>query len=116
MSYLEDIALAESIKHNSKLLAEQVNAKGYMVPPLPKPGEIIHCQICGRPMRPEDFSEDMEQKKWEFKWHIHWLCRERQFEIAERQELGFLQERRESLAKARGIYGKTINKAGNSNP
>lgn len=113
MSYLEE--MAESIKNNSKMLVEQANAKGYMVPPPPKPGEIIHCQICGQPMKPEDFSEDMDQKKWEFKWHTHWNCKEAEFEKVERGTLGFLQERRESLAKARGIYGKAIDKAGNPN-
>lgn len=49
--------------------------KNSAVPPVPKPGEIMHCQICRKPMLPEDFSKDPAIRKREFKWHVHEACR-----------------------------------------
>lgn len=48
-------------------------------PDPPKPGEYIVCQLCGRIMRPEDFSKIKKIRKYEFKWHIHWRCQEAMF-------------------------------------
>lgn len=41
----------------------------------PKPGEIMYCSVCGKPIMPQDFSEDDWNAKYEFKWHLHSKCR-----------------------------------------
>ena len=42
---------------------EKRKGQGYMVPQQPKPGEIIICQQCGKPMYHEDFSKDPKIRK-----------------------------------------------------
>ena len=64
-----------------------------MVPPVPKPGEIIICQECGKPMYPEDFSKDPKIRKHEFKWHIHHACEQHIWDIVDQQTPGLLAER-----------------------
>jgi hypothetical protein len=68
--------------------------RNIMLPPLPKPGEIIHCQICGQPMPPEAFSKDPATRKREFKWHMHNACMQQMFDLADRSTPGLLTERK----------------------
>lgn len=68
--------------------------KGSAVPPPPKRGEIIHCQMCRKPMMPEDFSKDKDRRKWEFKWQVHWACKIAAEEYLDRATTGLLSERR----------------------
>lgn len=65
------------------------------VPPPPKKGEIIHCQMCRKPMMPEDFSKDKDQRRWEFKWQVHWQCKIAAEEYLDRATTGLLSERRQ---------------------
>ena len=62
-------------------------------PPPPKPGELIYCQWCGKPMYPEDFSKDPKIRKREFKWQIHYACEQQIWAEADRQTPGLLGER-----------------------
>jgi hypothetical protein len=67
--------------------------KDWMLPPPPKPGEYIICQICGKPMLPKDFSKDIKIRKHEFKWHIHWQCEQNIFNQLDRGTPGLIAER-----------------------
>lgn len=69
------------------------NRKGAMVPPPPKPGEYIYCQMCGEKMLPEHFSKDEKIRKREFKWHIHEKCFVKVDEILDQMTPGLLAER-----------------------
>lgn len=81
---------------------EQQKGQGYLVPPVPKPGEIIICQQCGKPMYPKDFSKDPKIRKHEFKWHIHWDCEQEIWNMVDRQTPGLLAERKENGGIPRG--------------
>ena len=72
-----------------------VNAKkqGSMLPPLPKPGEVIHCQACQEAMPPEAFSKDPKIRKREFKWHMHIKCMDYMFDLVDRSTPGLISER-----------------------
>lgn len=37
--------------------------KDALVPKRPKPGELIYCQFCGKPVYPEQLSSDLEIRK-----------------------------------------------------
>lgn len=89
--------LAAAVAANSEQLTNEELAKGknYMVPPPPKPGEYMYCIQCGRPMLPEDFSTDPKIRRHEFKWHIHWACEQRIWDLADRQTPGLLAERKD---------------------
>ncbi len=51
-----------------------------MVPPPPKPGEYMICQICGEKILPEQMSTDEKTQKYEFKWHVHYSCTQYAFQ------------------------------------
>ena len=89
-------AMANYIAANTESLVAQEHSKGknWMVPPPPKPGEYIICQICGKKMLPEDFSTDTKIRKHEFKWHIHWTCEQDIFNQLDRGTPGLIAERK----------------------
>ena len=70
------------------------NKKNSGVPPPPKPGELIYCQMCRKAMLPEHFSKDEAQRKWEFKWQVHWACKLAADDYLDRMTPGLLSERR----------------------
>lgn len=92
--------LADYIASISEGLVEEERRKGknYMVPPQPKPGEVIICQHCGKPMYPEDFSEDPKIRRHEFKWHIHYACEQAILNMLDRQTPGLLDERKNGVS------------------
>lgn len=87
--------MAQYVAANSAAYAAEDRAKGkdWMVPPPPKPGEYIICQMCGKPMLPEDFSKDPKIRKHEFKWHVHWDCEQNVFNQLDRGTPGLIAER-----------------------
>ena len=89
--------LAAMVAANTEELTNEEFAKGrnYMVPPPPKPGEYIYCIHCGKAMLPEDFSKDPKIRKHEFKWHIHWECEQKIWELADRQTPGLIADRKQ---------------------
>lgn len=97
--------LARYVSSISEQLVEQERKKGagYLVPPLPKPGEIIICQHCGKPMYPKDFSTDPVIRKQEFKWHLHQKCRLELLSLVDRETPGLLAERTEGISNGRPI-------------
>ena len=97
--------LAKYVASVSEELTQEEKRKGqgYMVPPLPKPGEIIICQQCGKPMYPEDFSKDPKIRKHEFKWHIHYACEQQIWNLIDRQTPGLLSERKNGMSIGRPI-------------
>ena len=80
---------------------EKRKGQGYMVPPPPKPGELIICQQCGKPMYPEDFSKDPKIRKHEFKGHIHHACEQQIWDLVDRQTPGLLSERANGVSVGR---------------
>ena len=70
----KELAAYVAAMQEQSLQEEKTKGENYMLPKPPKPGEIIYCQICGRPMLPQDFSKDPKIRKREFKWHIHNAC------------------------------------------
>lgn len=88
--------MANYIAANSDEFVAQEKAKGknWMVPPPPKPGEYIICQLCGKKMLPEDFSSDPKIRKHEFKWHIHFKCEQGVFDQLDRGTPGLIAERK----------------------
>lgn len=103
-------AMAQYIAANSAAYAAEKNAMGknWMVPPPPKPGEYIICQMCGKPMLPEDFSKDPKIRKHEFKWQVHWQCEQNVFNQLDRGTPGLIAER-ESGANL-NAYKNTVKK------
>lgn len=69
-------------------------ANGSKVPEPPKRGEVLICQMCGKPLLPEHFSKDPFKRKREFKWHIHPECFESMEQMADRGVPGLLAERK----------------------
>jgi len=106
--------LARFVAANSAYLTEEEKAKGrnYMVPPPPKPGEVIICQHCGQPMYPEDFSTDPKIRKHEFKWHIHWKCEQEIWDLVDRQTPGLLAERKDGKPQ----LGRPVSMRAQRNP
>jgi hypothetical protein len=90
----EDLARFVAANTDYMVNAERQKGVGYMVPPPPKPGELIICQQCGKPMYPEDFSTDPKIRKHEFKWHIHWACEQQIWDLVDRQTPGLMAERK----------------------
>ena len=78
----------------SAFLQNVPNRRNVMIPPPPKAGEIISCQICGQKMYPKDFSTNPTIRKREFKWHIHNKCFEHLDNLANRSTPGLLSERK----------------------
>ena len=95
--------LAEWVKAQQAQLSEIEKEKGknYMLPKPPKPGEYIRCRICGKIMKPEDFSKDTGIRKREFKWQIHWKCQQAHFDRFDRETPGLLAERKNGLRAGR---------------
>ncbi len=89
----EDLARFVAANTDALVAEERAKGKNYLVPPPPKPGEIIICQQCGKPMYPEDFSDDPKIRRHEFKWHIHWKCEQEIWDLVDRQTPGLLSER-----------------------
>ena len=92
--------LARFVAANTDVMVAEEKQKGanYLVPPLPKPGEIIICQQCGKPMYPEDFSKDPKIRKHEFKWHIHYACEQQIWDLVDRQTPGLMAERKNGVS------------------
>ena len=99
--------LARFVASNTQALVNEELSKGegYLTPPPPKPGEIIICQHCGRPMYPEDFSKDPKIRRHEFKWHIHYACEQQIWDLVDRQTPGLLAERKGGVPR----IGKPVN-------
>lgn len=97
--------LARFVAQNTQTLVAEEKKKGrnYMVPPPPKPGEVIICQQCGKPMYPEDFSKDPVVRKHEFKWHIHEACEKEIWDLVDRQTPGLLAERKNGINTGRPV-------------
>lgn len=95
--------LAQWVASQQDVLGAEEKSKGknYMLPKPPKPGEIIHCQICGLPMLPEDFSKDPKTRQHEFKWHIHDVCEKGIWDQLDRQTPGLLTDRANGLSVGR---------------
>lgn len=105
---------AEELGMMRQNLAKQVDAKGRdsMCPPPLKPGEIMYCSICGKKMLPKDFSTDIEERKWEFKWRTHIKCKEDAFRQADLNTPGLMAERggEEYLERQRKELSRILNK------
>lgn len=69
--------------------------KGQNLPKPPKKGELMYCQICGKPMYPEQFSKIESQRKREFKWQIHGECFQYLDNLADQSVPGLLSERKQ---------------------
>lgn len=69
--------------------------KGAAIPPMPKPGQVMVCQMCGRKMLPKTdaFSQDKKQAMREFKWHICDKCWFQTDDLLDRSTHGLLAER-----------------------
>lgn len=102
--------LAEYVKQvqAQTLQAEKQKGKNYMLPDPPKPGEYIKCRVCGKIMKPEDFSKDTATRKREFKWQIHWKCQQAQFDRCDRETPGLLAERKSGLRAGRQLPQQKI--------
>jgi hypothetical protein len=74
----------------------QYTSGGSSVPAPPKPGEVIICQCCGKPIMPDQFSKNPFQRKFEFKWHLHPWCKEDMMSQADRGTPGLLSERKQA--------------------
>lgn len=70
---------------------------GCTIPPRPKPGELMICQVCGKPIYPEQFSKNLAARKREFKWHLHPECYQALNDMADRSVAGLLSERKGML-------------------
>ena len=100
--------MAEWIGNNSPKRDEVYGRKDSLVPPLPKPGEVIICQQCGKPMYPKDFSKDPKIRKREFKWHLHHACEQRLLDLCDINTRGLLAERQGNISSAAINYAMSI--------
>lgn len=100
--------LARMVAANSAAFEAEERKKGknYMVPKPPKPGEVMICQQCGKPMYPEDFSKDEKTRRHEFKWHIHAACEKYIWDLLDLQTPGLLAERQNGINYGRAIQFK----------
>ncbi len=98
--------LARFVAENTDYLVEEERRKGknYRVPKPPKPGEVIICQHCGKPMYPENFSKDPKIRRHEFKWQIHHACEQQIWDLVDRQTPGLLAERKNGFNLGRPVY------------
>lgn len=76
--------------------AKDFTSNGINVPTPPKKGEIIFCQMCGKPLLPEHFSKEEYKRKREFKWQIHPQCFDAMNDMADRGVPGLLAERKKA--------------------
>lgn len=97
----EELAKYVAANSNAFVAEENAKGKGHMVPPPPKPGEVIICQHCGKPMYPEDFSKDPKIRRHEFKWHIHYACEQDIWNLVDRETPGLLAERKDGVSIGR---------------
>ena len=106
--------LARLVAENTSQMAEEVNARGkdWMVPPPPKPGELMYCIWCGKAMYPEDFSKDPKIRRYEFKWHIHYTCQQKAFDEADRTTPGLLASKKNHDALRKPV---SMSRAANRN-
>lgn len=74
-------------------------SKHVRLPTPPKPGEIMHCQFCGKPMLPEQFSKVPFVRKREFKWQIHEKCMMEMESLCDRQTPGLVADRQQPQLK-----------------
>ena len=88
-------ALARYVAATTQDLVDEDYAKGQnrLVPKPPAKGEYIRCSNCGEIMLPENFSKDPEKRRWEFKWHMHWACRNSLLDECDRMTPGLMAER-----------------------
>lgn len=109
--------LARFVAANTAVLTEEEKRKGknYMVPPPPKPGEVIICQQCGKPMYPEDFSKDPAIRRHEFKWHIHHECEKQIWDLVDRQTPGLIAERKNGFNLGRPLSMRPAPNQGEQN-
>ena len=109
--------LARFVAANSAVLTEEEKRKGknYMVPSPPKPGEVIICQQCGKPMYPEDFSKDPAIRRHEFKWHIHYECEKQIWDLVDRQTPGLIAERKNGFNLGRPLSMRPAPNQGEQN-
>lgn len=77
----------------SYLKNTDLNKRNSCVPEPPKPGEVMICQGCGKPMLPKDFSDNELIRKREFKWQMHNKCMQEMEAKCDRQTPGLLSER-----------------------
>ena len=70
-----------------------MDQKNSAVPKPPKPGEMMYCQQCGRPMPPESFSKSELIRRREFKWQMHHACMMELQNRCDRYTPGLLSER-----------------------
>lgn len=103
MANSEELARYVASMTDGLVNEEKAKGKGYMVPPPPKPGELIICQQCGKPMLPEDFSKDPKIRKHEFKWHVHHDCEMQIWDMVDRQTPGLLAERKNGVTQGRPL-------------
>lgn len=69
------IKMNNDIKYKIENVDEESNYVGNVkLPDQPKPGEYMICQICGKPILPQELSKEKELRKKEIKWHIHNEC------------------------------------------
>ena len=71
----------------------EFTARGQRIPPPPKKGEKIYCQMCGQIILPKDFSKDKDRRKKEFKWRIHAKCWDLAFNLCDLNTRGLIHER-----------------------
>ena len=92
--YYGDGELPENEEEARKALEINYNeARNSNVPKPPKPGEIMICQNCGKPMYPKDFSSNKTIRKKEFKWQCHYACMKKAEELCDLKTVGLLAER-----------------------
>ena len=99
MTNSEELARFVAANTQAMVAEEQQKGANYLVPPPPKPGEVIICQQCGKPMYPEDFSKDPKIRKHEFKWHIHHTCEQQIWDLVDRQTPGLMAERKNGVSQ-----------------
>lgn len=59
---------------NNASQSQQFMYNGTKMPAPPKPGEIMVCQFCGKPIMPNELSKNKTMRKREIKWHLHPEC------------------------------------------
>lgn len=93
--YYGDGELPENEEEARKALEINYNeARNSNVPKPPKPGEVMICQNCGKPMYPKDFSSNKTIRKKEFKWQMHWNCMQMLIDMCDRKTPGLMSERK----------------------
>lgn len=93
---LKSIDKARTLEAFEKIAPKiEKGEKGKYSLPAPKPGEIMICQGCGKPMYAKDFSKDKKIAEREFKWHMHDKCMKMAEEYLDRNTPGVMQDKEE---------------------